>query len=457
VGNDGWTADTAGGQEIGDLCNDIEVLYGPHPQTSWGWNYNIGTVQQLWDNSTGGCASDRGQDGFTPSNVPTHTVYGAIGSKYNALYVAKNYAEPDLGYPTEEQASYSGGVRQRFSNGAIYSKSGVTHEVHGDIYKLYSSKYAPDITGTLGFPQSDEIDAPNGGRQNTFSGSSCNGSGSVILWTSTSKAHEMQGCIYDYYLHHLSGPGGGYGYPTSDEQSTRGGGGRVNYMQGIPCGSTQGSGIFWSASNGTWPVHGCIFQKYESIGEDQSALGVPASDEYSTSAGIRQDFSNGYILWANGSATVYISGGSNCVDYGAYMTGPSACTGFYTTGTWFSGGGVGFKGKEIWTYANGSTKDSSAVYKLSGMDSVHAWQVQAYIPNNHSNATHAHYVITSPGGGTANGYVNQENFTNAWANVGYLCTSDGTATVTLWDDGGDAYPLQVGADAIRVVRSGIAC
>ncbi|HTJ36097.1 MAG TPA: hypothetical protein VL738_22995 [Dactylosporangium sp.] len=69
----------------------------------------------------------------------------------------------------------------------------------------------------------------------------------------------------------------------------------------------------------------------------------------------------------------------------------------------------------------------------------------------------AHYVISSPGGGTANGYVNQQDYTNAWATVGGVCTSDGTATVTLWDDGGAAYPLQVGADAVRLVRAGTLC
>jgi hypothetical protein len=40
---------------------------------------------------------------------------------------------------------------------------------------------------------------------------------------------------------------------------------------------------------------------------------------------------------------------------------------------------------------------------------------------------------------------------------GTVCTTDGTATITLADDGGDNYPIQVGADAIHAVRTGVAC
>lgn len=53
--------------------------------------------------------------------------------------------------------------------------------------------------------------------------------------------------------------------------------------------------------------------------------------------------------------------------------------------------------------------------------------------------------------------MNQNNYTNAWANFGAVCTTDGNATIQLADDGGDAYPIQIGADAIRAVRTGIVC
>jgi hypothetical protein len=40
---------------------------------------------------------------------------------------------------------------------------------------------------------------------------------------------------------------------------------------------------------------------------------------------------------------------------------------------------------------------------------------------------------------------------------GGVCTSDGTATIVLADDGGNPSGSIIGADAIRAVRTGIAC
>jgi Domain of unknown function (DUF6973) len=146
-----------------------------------------------------------------------------------------------------------------------------------------------------------------------------------------------------------------------------------------------------------------------------------------------------------------------CLSYGSGMTGPFACSGFSTTGTWFDGGGVGYSGKEIWTYANGSVKDSSAVYHLGGMDNIRVFQVQAWIPDGYSNSPNAHYIVSSPGGGTADTYINQQNYTNAWVTIGYVCTTDGTATAALWDDGGAGGGLIVGSDVVRTVRTNYLC
>lgn len=88
---------------------------------------------------------------------------------------------------------------------------------------------------------------------------------------------------------------------------------------------------------------------------------------------------------------------------------------------------------------------------------THAYTLQAYIPDNHSNATHAHYHYCGTNQGCADGYVNQANATDAWVTFGTVCTTDGNATITLADDGGDNYPLQIGADAIHAVRTGIVC
>lgn len=328
------------------------------------------------------------------------------------------------------------------------------HTVQGAILGRYQALRT--TSSAVGEPTTEEQNAPGGGRESLFNGSSC-GSGSAILSTGPTGAWEMHGCIYNDYLHKagFGGPAGQFGYPVSNEQETVSNNGRVNYMSGSPCGGNAEPHSALYFNGATWGVKGCIFKQYLSMGETKSFLGYPASLEYSTSPGIRQDFQGGYMLWANGVATPYRYG---CTDYGGTtMTGPNACVGFYTTSIWFSGGGVGWFGQEIWTYANGTVKDSTANYTLHGLDTTRAYTLQAYIPNNHSDAAHAHYHYCGTNQGCADGYVNQNNYGNAWANFGTVCTTDGTATIQLADDGGDVYPAQVGADAIRAVRTGIVC
>lgn len=46
---------------------------------------------------------------------------------------------------------------------------------------------------------------------------------------------------------------------------------------------------------------------------------------------------------------------------------------------------------------------------------------------------------------------------NQWATFGSVCTTDGTVSIVLADDGGDVYPAEVGADAIRAVRTNLGC
>jgi hypothetical protein len=445
--------------EIADLCG---------PDQGIEYDSLIGEYTTfLWSDAAGGigsCVGLMGEDNsmlaVCTGGMASHTVYGDFQSLYDLPASGGEASmQSKLGCPTSERLPFQGGYRQTFSaGGAIYKSSSTgVHEVHGAIYSLYHAKFEPGISGNLGFPTSNEQNAPGGGRQNTFAGASC-GNGSVILWSSATGAHEMHGCLYKAFLTQWGGPGGAYGYPTSDEQATPGAMGRVNYMSGSPCGSSHASGLYFSSGTGkTWPVHGCIYQKYKSIGEDNSGLGLPTSDEIAVTGGVQQNFTNGNIRDIGGTITVNISGSGTCTDYGPATAGPNGCVGFYTTSAWFSGGGVGLKGQEIWTYANGTVKDSTANYTLTGLDVTRVMQLQAYIPNNYSNASHAHYHYCSPGGGCADGYVNQNNYTNQWAVFGSVCTTDGTATIQLADDGGDVSPVKVGADAIRAVRTNFLC
>jgi hypothetical protein len=263
------------------------------------------------------------------------------------------------------------------------------------------------------------------------------------------------------------GPGG-LGFPADN-----GGGYYVHYWSGPRAnvedftGGSFSPAIIVDGPNGAFFINYGFRDAYISGGWNSTCL-APTDNAHDYAGGTRQDFVNCYMTWTSSTGVVvHGPNPSTCTDYGGTtMTGPNACVGFYTASppgqpasgnVWYSGGGVGLLGQEIWTYANGTTATSTAVYQLSGLNTTRASQLQAYIPNNYSDASHAHYHYCSPGGGCADGYVNQNNYTNQWAPFGTVCTSDGTATITLADDGGDVYPAIVGADAIRAVPTGLVC
>ena len=153
------------------------------------------------------------------------------------------------------------------------------------------------------------------------------------------------------------------------------------------------------------------------------------------------------------------TGTGSCVNYGSTtVTGPDSCAGTFSTHSiWYSGGGLGLRGREIWTWANGAVQDSTATYQLSGLSTRYVIEIDAFIPNYHSNAQHVHYHLCAPGNGCGDDYVNQSPLYDQWTVVGYVCTTDGTATITLADDGGDRYPRQIAADAIRGVNTHLVC
>jgi lysophospholipase L1-like esterase len=261
----------------------------------------------------------------------------------------------------------------------------------------------------------------------------------------------------------------GIGYPYDN-----GSGPYVHYWNAVSAnvqdygfGATA-TGIIVDGQKGAFYVGGGYHAEFVNGGY-AGTCGAPTDNAYSTSStSTRQDFISCYMTQTSGGSVAVHAPPSSCTNYGGgLMTGPNACEGFYTEApagqpasgnVWFSGGGVGYLGQEIWTYANGTTATSTAVYNLSGLDnSARAWQLQAYIPNNHSDASHAHYHYCTPDGLCYDGHVNQNNFTNQWATFGDVCTSYSSVQVTLADDGGDPYPEQVGADAIRAVLTGLAC
>jgi hypothetical protein len=439
-----------GGEQ--QLASDLSNHLPPSPP--WGTD-DLGSVTPYPAGTLNGVSYQGWVGLFTTTylvaNVPGGGLFSTWWNLYGGLY-------GNAGMPTGAYRYVAGGQEQDFIGMNVYwSPGGGTNEVHGAIRDRYIALGGPN--SLLGMPYSDEQDAPGGGRENIFQGSGC-GSGSVILWSpATTGASEMHGCIYNDYLNKagLGGPAGPFGYPISDEQEAPGNIGRVNYMDGSPCSSGQDwpdSALYFNGT--TWGVKGCIFAKYQSIGETASPLGYPTSLEFSTSAGTQQNFQNGNITLVNGTATVHL----NCTDYGgSTMTGPNACYGFSAQHpeTWNSGHGAGLYGQEIWTYANGNVAYSTATYQLRGLNTTYAYQLQAYIPVNYANARNVHYHYCSPGAGCGDGYVNQYNYGNQWAYIATVCSGDGTESIVLADDGGNPTTAIIGADAIRAVRTSLTC
>jgi hypothetical protein len=275
------------------------------------------------------------------------------------------------------------------------------------------------VSGLLGQPSADPAGKPGGGLMQAFSGSSCgSSSGSALMWSPASAStHEMHGCIYNSFMNRWGGPGGTYGYPTSDEESTPAGRGRINYMTGTLCGSTGGSAIVYGPAGG-YPVHGCIYQRYAQIGMDNSGIGLPVSDEYGVSGGVQQDYSNGDIRDVNGSITVTVFNSTGLDDTDPYQTGcagsahPERTVGSTTDGPTdiylqWSGycgtnwtrvvpnlvGGRLLPLMAIWVQrleSNGSIT-SSDTFEFNPNGTVPAWSDQLYAPVLHARACENYY------------------------------------------------------------------
>ena len=221
----------------------------------------------------------RGSCYWTPG-TGAHMVQGAIRDKWTALGWEQSY----VGYPTTDEldTAVAGGKFNHFQRGSIYWSGGTgAHNVQGAIRDKWSSLGWEQ--GRLGFPTTDETKTPdNVGAFNHFQGGS-------IYWTPSTGAHSVWGSIRDKWTE-LGWEQSYLGYPTTDETPTPVGGGAFNHFQ-------RGS-IYWSPTTGAHNVQGAIWNKWSSMGYEQSTLGFPTSDEYVIGANRwRSDFQNGWIIY----------------------------------------------------------------------------------------------------------------------------------------------------------------
>ncbi|HEY7124046.1 MAG TPA: hypothetical protein VH540_08870, partial [Ktedonobacterales bacterium] len=337
--------------EIGDKCSDA------HPGVFLnGHFYNAmqGEFSNIAGAPTGDC------EYIAPP--PVVNVVG--GGAFDTVWEATGGATGPLGVSTDSWHSIPGGQAQDFQHGSIYWSSATgTYEVQGAIYNEYV-KVMGGPTGALNFPTSNEQNAYNGngnviGRENAFRGTGCtaNNQGSIILYSSSTGAHMVIGCIYQKYVA-LGGTTSLLGLPTSDEQAITNSSGTVlghaSYFQGTVCGSGGGGGgIFDAAGAGIHEVHGCIYQVYlVSLGGPNGVLSFPTSDEmgiangrvsyfYGNLCGSRGPNNSGSAIYHYGAGNYMVGG---CI-YNKYwnMSGPNGILGFPTSNvTAISGGYVSY-------------------------------------------------------------------------------------------------------------------
>jgi hypothetical protein len=409
-----------------------------------GWYYNQRyTFPSAWSGRLHSyCTSDDGVCDWNPINAPKLVNRHGDENQTPAITTDSNKAIQGI------QGQGSGWAPSVWDVGGT-----------NDFYTKWQS--LGGTSGPLGQPTADAYSDSSGWHQVFQGGRIDNG---VVTYNDCNAGRFSNGSIDQGILNAYLAAGGqsSLGCPFNN-----GGGVFVHYWSGPQAnvqdftGGSFGPAVMVDGPQGTFFVNYGFRTAYISGGYNSTCL-APINNAYGYSNGTRQDFVNCYMTWtSSGGVVVHGPSPTSCTDYGGtLMTGPNACIGFTipsNSGAWFSGSGVGLFGKEIWTYGNGTTRDSYAVYTLHGLDTTHAYTLQAYIPNGYSDASHAHYHYCGTNDGCADGYVNQNNFTNAWASFGTVCTTDGNATITLADDGGDVYPAVVGADAIRGVRTGIVC
>jgi surface antigen len=131
--------------------------------------------------------------------------------------------------------------------------------------------------------------------------------------------------------------------------------------------------------------------------------------------------------------------------------GPGSGAPFYsTTHEWFNRFDHGLNGHEQWTHTNGTTAVSTATWQ-PWLKPNSCYKISAFIPDNYANNPTTHYDLASAVAGFGV-VVNQQGYTNEWADLGTLPTgADGVISVSVNDLGPVGY--YVAADAMRFTQT----
>lgn len=167
-----------------------------------------------------------------------------------------------LGYPTtDEIVNPGGGRRQEFQNtAAIYWLLNEAYAIRGAVRDKWNTLGAEQ--GPLGYPSSDELSVTKyNGRYNNFK----NG---TITWSGITGARVLYKPIRDRWVA-LGREDGALGFPTTDEKIAPDG---VGHFVGFESGSP----IYWSPPSGAWELSTNTLPVWAATNYEKGALGYPA-------------------------------------------------------------------------------------------------------------------------------------------------------------------------------------
>ncbi len=250
-----------------------------------------------------------------------YSVLAGMWQRYAALGAN---ASP-LGLPTSnERAGRAAGSRvQDFQYGTLYwSAATGAQEIYGAIGVTY--RQAGGEASALGLPTTGEIAGPlPGSRMNRFQRG-------AIIWSPSTGARAVTGEFSTtYFGESLFGT---IGLPTAPEVAGGVAGSRVQ--------SFQRGKMYYSSGTGAHAVWGAILVRYQAMGAERSAAGLPTSSEISAGpAGTRMNtFAKGAIFWSAPTGAVDVLGAL----YARYsaLSGPSSVLGMPLSGASGAAGGL---------------------------------------------------------------------------------------------------------------------
>jgi len=324
-------------------------------------------------------------------------IQGSIGYYY---YRSDNASIRNaLGLATSNEFQVPNGWRQNFQNGAIFHSSQGTFVAQGSLGDYYLKLGGE--RSSLGLPTSNEIQVPNGWRQNFQNGA---------VFHSGAGSYTVRGSLGNYYLNNLGGERSQLGLPTSNEFQVPNGW-RQNFQNGA---------IFHSGA-GSYTVRGSLGNYYlNNLGGERSQLGLPTSNEFQVPNGWRQNFERGYVNWWN------TGNGTFTLNSSPLVSSAQQANSFfklqYRNPTYNSSG------------PNGSTNCGPAslamIRKMFGME-------QANI-SVETSIDHARYLMFGYSNGTIQGVpvLNEDKVWTSFNNVkNGIKNSNGTAEdLTGWDN-----------------------